>query len=122
MVFITGTSTSVSVSVEARYAEGVLDARLGSVSASSVSSTSVEARSTGGWDPIAECEPDATSVACTLLEGRSTGSMLEVAGSASTEGRRPTRMLEVTVSFPEDLSTTVVRSTVPSRPSLAGVL
>ena len=41
--------------------------------------------------------------------------MLEVAGSASTEGRRPTRMLEVTVSSPEDRSTTVVRSTVPSR-------
>ena len=92
MVFITGTSTSVSVSVEARYAEGVLDACLGSVNASSVSSTSVEARSTGGWVPISECEPDATSVACTSLEGRSTGSMLEVAGSASTESRRPTRI------------------------------
>ena len=64
MVFITGTITSVSVSVEARYAEGVL----GSVSASSVSSTSVEARSTGGWAPIAECEPDATSVACTSAQ------------------------------------------------------
>ena len=36
--------------------------------------------------------------------------MLEVAGSASTEGRRPTRMLEVTVSSPEDRSTTVVRT------------
>ena len=78
--------------------------------------------STGGWVPIAECEQDATSVACPSPEGRSTGSMLEVAGSASTEGRRPTRMLEVTVSSPEDRSTTVVRSTVPSRPLLAGSL
>ena len=76
MLFITGSTTSLSVSVEARYAEGDLDARLGS----------------GGWAPIAACEPDAMSVACTSPEGRSTGSMLEVAGSASTEGRRPTRM------------------------------
>jgi hypothetical protein len=53
MLFITGSVTSVSISVEARYAEGDLDACLGSVSASSVSSTSVEARSTGGWAPIA---------------------------------------------------------------------
>jgi hypothetical protein len=95
-LFVTGSITS--------YAEGDLDARLGSVSAPSVSSTSVEARSTGGWVPIAACEPDAMSVACTSPEGRSTGSMLEVAGSASTEGRRPTRMLEVTVSSPEDLA------------------
>jgi len=122
VVFITGTIPSVPVSVEARYAEGVLDARLGSVSAPSVSSTSVEARSTGGWAPIAECEPDAMSVACTSPEGRSTGSMREVACSASTEGRRPTRILEVTVSSPEDRSTTIVRSTSLSRPSLAGVL
>ena len=62
------------------------------------------------------------SVACTSSEGRSTGSMREVAGSASTEGRRPTRMLEVTVSSPEDRSTTIVHSTVLSRQSLAGVL
>jgi hypothetical protein len=68
MLFITGLITSVSVSVEARYAEGDLDARLGSVSAPSVSSTSVEARSTGGWAPIAACEPDAMSVACTSPE------------------------------------------------------
>ena len=122
MLFITGTVPSVPVSVEARYSEGVLDARLGSVSASSVSSTPVGARSTGGWAPIAECEPDAMSVACTSPEGRSTGSMLEVAGSASTEGRRPTRMLEVTVSSPEDRSTTIVRSTVLSRPSLYEVI
>ena len=52
---------------------------------------------------------------------RSTGSMREVAGSASTEGRRPTRMLEVTVSSPEDRSTTIVRSR-PSRPSLSEVI
>ena len=74
----------------------------------SVSSTPVGARSTGGWAPIAECEPDAMSVACTSPEGRSTGSMLEVAGSASTEGRRPTHILAVTVSSPEDRSTTIV--------------
>ncbi len=60
-----------------------------------------------------QCEPDATSVACTSPEGRSTGSMLDVAGSASTEGRRPPRILEVTVSSPEDRSTTVVRSSAP---------
>ena len=67
-------------------------------------------------------EPDAMSVAFTSPEGRSTGSMREVAGSASTEGRRPTRMLEVTVSSPEDRSTTIVRSTAPSRPSLYEVI
>ncbi len=121
-LFITGSVTSVPVSVEARYAEGVLDACLGSVGAPSVSSTSVEARSTGGWAPIAASEPDATSVACTSPEGRSTGSVLDVAGSASTEGRRPTRTLEVTVSSPEDRSTTVVRNTAPICPSLGGIL
>jgi len=42
VVFITDTVSSVPISVEARYSEGVLDARLGSVSASSVSSSPVE--------------------------------------------------------------------------------
>ena len=81
----------------------------------SVSSTPVEARSTGGWAPIAESGSDAMSVACTSPEGRSTGSMREVAGSASTEGRRPTRILEVTVSSLEDRSTTIVCGTALNR-------
>ena len=43
----------------------------------------------------------------------------EVAGSASPEGRRPSRIPEVTGSSPEDRSTTIVRLASPLRPSFA---
>jgi hypothetical protein len=45
--------------------------------------------------------------------------MREVAGSASPEGRRPSRIPEVTGSSPKDRSTTVVRPASPLRPSTA---
>ena len=119
VVFIPGTSASVSVLARARYAEGVLDAWKGSVSATTVSRTPVGARSTCGWAPITVCWSESTSAACTSPEDRSAGGMPEVTGSASPEGRRPSRIPEVTGSSPKDRSTTVVRLASPLRPSSA---
>jgi hypothetical protein len=59
LVIITGTSASVPVSVEARYAEGVLDAGLSAVSISSVSCPPVEGRSTAGYVLYTESESEA---------------------------------------------------------------
>jgi len=73
-----------------------------SVSESTVFSNPVEARSTGRWAPIAVCRSETTSAACTSPEDRSAGGMRRVAGSASPEGRRPSRIPEVTGSSPED--------------------
>ena len=50
--------------LEARYSEGVLDARLGPVRASSVSSSPVEARSTGGCGSYVPLPRAAQQVAC----------------------------------------------------------
>jgi hypothetical protein len=65
------------------------------------------------------CWSESTSAACTSPEDRSAGGMQEVTGSASPEGRRPSRIPKVTGSSPEDRSTTVVRLASPLRPSSA---
>ena len=54
-----------------------------------------------------------------LPEDRSAGGMREVAGSASPEGRKPSRIPEVPGFSPKDRSTTVVRLASPLRPSSA---
>ena len=70
MVIIPGTNSSVPVSVEARYAEGILDAGLSAVSILSVSYPPVKDRSIAGYALYTESGSEATSAACTSPKGR----------------------------------------------------